>query len=143
MSPDIASILDSLPTFGPDAFPAGVTFRYRPALRGAPRLAMANRALRSYRSGLILRDVSHDATAGWSAVSRTVRDIVARPLPRETNADLARSIRHRSYRNAAARRAAARLNPANVGIVAAAEKATLAYVAQAFRYRLVRLRAVS
>lgn len=118
----------------------GATFTFRPTLRGAARVSAANRLARAYVDALRARDESHDTTAGWSAVRRTVRDITERgTATRMRNVSAQKSFRLRSFRNARARRDAANLNPANVGCTSADEKATLAYMAQAFKYRLVRL----
>jgi hypothetical protein len=116
---DLDRYLDSLPQYGPDAFPAGVVYAYRPNLNRSARRARANAMLRAYRRALLARDIEHDLTA--------------------THAGRVRSIRQRSYRNMTDRRARALAAPGNIGAEAADRKARLAYRVQAIRYQMVRM----
>jgi len=135
--------MSNLPTFSFSDLPAGTVFAFRPTLRGAARLSTINRLTRAYHAALAARDAAHDRNHGWDAAHRTVSAIVANGPTRERSTVRAKSIRQRSHRNAAERRNAARANPNNVACCQGAEKATLAYMAQAFRYRVVRLMATA
>jgi hypothetical protein len=136
---DLDRYLDSLPQYGPDAFPAGVVYAYRPNLNRSARRARANAMLRAYRRALLARDIEHDLTAGWSARARDLARLDRYPVPTETHAGRVRSIRQRSYRNMTDRRARALAAPGNIGAEAADRKARLAYRVQAIRYQMVRM----